>query len=452
MSNQEGLIVHFDEEQRRDFLQEERWNQSFSDALSVQDWKMRQLQVVLLSFTGTTIDYICIATKGNRVATAKYRVEFSDLVNLDSVSLKDVERLLSLNTKYHFLRSSSGRGGRIPRKTWGEILQALRELRPKISDEIDRLISLTAISKYRLTGTAADILLQEREALGAALDIFSGSNQLRKEVFRAWAPKLDEVKDYDEKELVAQLIPSEEGASCFLSGISKRHIQEESAIQHDLFNWENEKATLHRMGVSAFKQGSRILEVVYANKNALETTLGVDLIYYNQEYQSFVLVQYKLMEKKSDIEGYFYRPDDQLNREIKRMNKFLKDHGDNKKISAHNEYRINSDGFLFKLVPNKGLQAASEKLISGMYLTREYMEFLLGSKGPKGKKGGKIISFTNSPRYLTNTEFSNYVNRGWIGSNCKQSEVLSKLIKVFLKTGRAVLVATEVDTANNEVI
>lgn len=451
MPKKQGLIIHFDEEQRRDFLKEEKEGQSFSDALSVQDWEMRQLQVVLLSFSGSTIDYICLATKGNRVATAKSRVDFSDLVDLGSIPVTDLEKFLSQNTKLHFTRSSTGRGGRIPPKTWEALLSALKELRPEQADEIDRLTSLTTIAKYRLTGDTADILLQEREALGAALDIFSGSNQLRKEVLKAWAPNLDEVQEYDDEKLVAKLIPAEDSSSSFLSGIPSRHIQEESAIQHDLFNWENEKANLHNMGISIFEQGSRVLEVVYANKNALEKTLGVDLIYYNREFHSFVLVQYKLMKDKNDAEGYYYRPDAQLDIEFRRMDNFVEDHGDIEAISEHNEYRINSDGFFFKLVPNKGIQAASEKLISGMYLTREYMEFLLSEKGPKGVKGGSIISFNNSPRYLTNTEFSNFVNRGWIGSNCTQSDVLAELIKSFLNTGRAVLVATEIDTANNEI-
>lgn len=448
MPKRHGLIIHFDEEQRGDFLQAEKESQSFSDALSTYDWKIRQLQIVLISFSGTTIDYICLATKGNQVATAKSRVEFYDLVRLESISVREIEQLLGENTKLQFMRSSSGRGGSIPEKTWDETISAIKKLRPNQVGEIDRITSLVTIAKYRLTGEAAEIFLQEREALGAALDIFSGSNQLRKDVFRAWAPNLDEVQDYNDAEQIARLSPKPGGSSFFLSGIPKRHIQEESAIQHDLFNLENEKASLHSMGVSTFKQGSRTLEVVYANKNDLEKTLGVDLIYYNQEFHSFVLVQYKLMKDHNEEEGYYYRPDNQLKKEVDRMNKFYERHGEIESIKTHKEYRINSDGFFFKLVPNKGIQAASEQMISGMYLTRKYINFLLSDDGPKGKQGGTLISFNNSPRYVTNTEFVNFVNRGWVGSNCEQSEVLSDMIMSFLNSGQAVLVATEIDKAN----
>ena len=113
-----GLIVHFDETQRGYFLLAEKEGQSFSDALSVHDWEIKQRQIVLISFSGNAIDYICLATKGKRVTTAKSRVEFFDLVRLESISIRDIEQLLSKDTKLHFMRSSSGRGGSIPEKTW----------------------------------------------------------------------------------------------------------------------------------------------------------------------------------------------------------------------------------------------------------------------------------------------------------------------------------------------
>jgi hypothetical protein len=85
----------------------------------------------------------------------------------------------------------------------------------------------------------------------------------------------------------------------FLSGVSRRHLQEESPLQHDLNNWVGANA-VHVAGVSTFELGDRRLQVVYANRNELERTLGVDLIYVNSRFNSFVLVQYKLMHH----EGY----------------------------------------------------------------------------------------------------------------------------------------------------
>lgn len=74
------------------------------------------------------------------------------------------------------------------------------------------------------------------------------------------------------------------------------------------------------------------------------------------------------------------------------------------------------------------------------------MRLLLVPNGLKGKRGGRFISFKHSPRYLTNTEFSDFVNRGWIGTNCNQSSTIASLIHNFLQTGTAVIVAVEEDT------
>jgi hypothetical protein len=341
------------------------------------------------------------------------------------------------------MKSSTGHGGRIPHQTWQQVIAAIKKNRPRLVDEIDRLFSLSVASSYKLTGYAAEILTQEREALGTALDIFANGNELRKEVLRYWVPKLDNINNYDDNTMEATLhVPKGEKTS-FLSRIPPRYIQEESAIQHDLYNWEGERATLHEMGVSRFEQGNRVLDVIYANKNPLEHTLGVDLIYYNEAYESFILVQYKTMKEKNESVGYYYRPDEQLYKEIIRIDDFHRQTFSDNAFFHHNQFRLNYDGFLFKLVPNKGLQPASEKLIAGMYITREYMKYLLSEHGPKGEQGGKLITFSNSPRYLTNSEFSSMVNRGWIGTSCNKSDILSRLIKTFLSTGKAVLVASE---------
>lgn len=240
MLGSEGFIIHFDEDERSYYINEGFYWPSFTDALSVPDWDIKRTQVVLLSFTGTTIDFICLATKGNRVVTAKSRVEFTDLINLNRIPLTEVEERLSSKTKLHFIRSSTGRGGKIPKRTWSDVIKVLKNIRPDLSGEIDRLMSLKTISQYRLTGDSAETLALEREALGAALDIFSGNNDLRKEVLKSWAPKLDDVSNYNNLAMEANLSIPENRPFSFISGIPQRHIQEESALQHDLYNWENE--------------------------------------------------------------------------------------------------------------------------------------------------------------------------------------------------------------------
>lgn len=408
-----GLLVSFspgdhDELIRQD---EEGDYKLFSDTLVKRDWAIPRTSVALLSFSPSTLDYISIAKKGIKTVTAKFRVEFYELVNLQSFRIQELGAELSQETLLHLQKTSQGSGELIPENTWRQIIAAIKKQRSEVAKDIDRVISLGHYSGYRLTGSIADILLQEREALGIALDIFSGDNKLRDKVLRSWAPDSESVRNADQGELTAELV-SAPGAS-FMSGIPQRYLQEESAIQHDLFNW-NGLAAIHSAGKSIFVQGGRRLEVIYANKNALERTLGVDLIYYNGKYDSFVLVQYKLMRK--DRETMLYRPDPQLMKELDRMDSICKPSEVISAIQSHQELRLNHDGFMFKLVPNYGLHPASGELIKGMYLLREYMRFLIGQKGP-GSGAGPIITFEKAPRYLTNSEFCNGVNAGWLGTS-----------------------------------
>jgi len=259
-------------------------------------------------------------------------------------------------------------------------------------------------------------------------------------VLSEWAPREGSMSDVNELNSTARLLENEESDSSFLNGIPQRFIQEESALQHDLFNWPG-MTPMHIAGTSVFTQGDRRLELIYANRNSLEHTLGVDLIYYNQRYDSYVLVQYKLMHE--DAQRMCYRPDPQLFDELARMDIIYKKHRRTNAIQSHGEFRLNDDGFMFKLVPNQGLRPASGELIKGMYLPREYMCFVIGINGPKGTKGGSVLTFGDPLRYLTNSEFTAAVNSGWIGTSGMQSKIIQDIVSQYYETGRALLVAYE---------
>ena len=436
------MLVRFDEDRRTDLLRDrvEGDYSPFTDALSVSDWVLGDVTVALLSFSEKTIDFICLARKRNQVVTSKNRIEFSSIVSLNGILIETIEARLSQQIQKHFIRVSSGVGGIYPPATWSQLLTAITDERPDIAGEIDRLVALLQFARYRITGDAAEILLQERDALGIALDIFSGSNKLRDRVLGEWAPSEDQLTELDEDEKTAKFTSRPGAISSFMKGIPLQYIQEEAAIQHDLFNWPG-MTPIHEAGISVFKSGDRRLEVIYANRNDLEHTLGVDLLYYNESFQLFVLVQYKLMHEHNG--EMLYRPDPQLHSELALMDAFSATNRMAGSISAHEQFRLNEDGFMLKFIPQKGLRPASGELIKGMYVSREYMHFLLGPNGPVGPRGGSKITFDNAPRYMTNSQFTAFVNEGWIGTRGVQSAEIRTMLELFYETGRAVVVARE---------
>jgi hypothetical protein len=118
-------------------------------------------------------------------------------------------------------------------------------------------------------------------------------------------------------------------------------------------------------------------------------------------------------------------------------------------LNSDKDFRLNADGFFVKLVPNRGLRPSSSELIRGMYITRDYMKFLLGPNGPKGKFGGSLIDFNSARRSLSNSEFVQVVSNGWVGMRKLHVKALKDIIHHYYETGRAILVAYESEVNSN---
>jgi len=63
--------------------------------------------------------------------------------------------------------------------------------------------------------------------------------------------------------------------------------------------------------------------VVMANRLPLEEQTGADLIYFNEAYRAFVMVQYKAMEKSDDHPEFRWQKGDDFEKEIARMDGIL---------------------------------------------------------------------------------------------------------------------------------
>lgn len=426
--NKQGFLIFFNESRRSDLIKSyaDEKVHTFSEALSVEDWKIKEYDIAFLTFDMKTIDYISLAKKGSRVVTSKNKVEFLDILDLHSIDIESINKKMDKRIQSYFIKSSQGDGERLTQKTFKNLVKIVKELRPNLSEDIDIILNKKNLMHTHFNDPIkTDIFLQEKDALGTALDIFSGSNKLRNEVLQSWTTtNSDKLED-----------------NTFFTGLKKKYLSEEDTLQHDLFNWPGMSAT-HIKGQTTFTNKNNRLDVFYANRNALEKTVGVDLIYFNMKYDSFILIQYKLMEKENNG-SFIYRPDKQFGEEIKRMNTFNTKISSSNQIISDKDMRLNNNGFMMKLTPNKGFEALSNELISGMYLTLDYANFLISPNGPKGKQGGRLISYDNAPRYLNNSDFIRLVNQGWIGTNTIQSNKIKDLIKEFYETNRAIIFARE---------
>jgi len=450
----EGLLFKFHESRKDKFIEYVKINKiqtnkikNFSDAFDILDWKVKDKEIAIISFSSKTLDYIALATKKQKVVTQKNKIEFSNILDLNQIHINEIEKNLHFSIKPLFVNQDKIEQEKLLSQTLSLLLERIKEHRKYLTRDIDRLITLQKYSNYTFIGQKAEQLSIEREAVGTVLDIFDPSTKKRQEVLSEWSTNEKNIHttSLEKKEAT---IDSDEN---FLDGIKNdRTIQEETILQHDLYNINDYIQKEKEGGLASFTMGDRRLDIIYTNRTNIEKSVGVDLIYYQERYKLFILVQYKLL--KEEIENDFiYRPDKQMREELKRMNDFMSKYSSSNDIKKNEDYRLNDDGFIFKFVENKGIKMTSSELTKGLYITREYMNFIDSDKSRKGKNGGTIISRTMTPRYLTNSEFTMLMNGGFLGTRGIQSKVLKDLIKSFFRTGKAVLLAIETDSKQRKI-
>jgi hypothetical protein len=262
----------------------------------------------------------------------------------------------------------------------------------------------------------AEVLNQQRDAVGVLIDIGIGGEG--KKVLRSWVePAAD---------------------APFLEGLSNLAL-EDDLIGHDIERFGSwVEVPNARVGMKVFREGNRRMFVMDANRTPIEQTLGVDVVYFNEARDSFVLVQYKKMrpDSKGGKGRQYYRPDEGLDKELRRMRAVDELCG-----PVAGEFRLYPMPCWMKLCdpdPRIDDQAA---LIKGMYLAREHFEELMNTC--KGPQGGIRFGYDNVSRYLNNTTFTDLVRDGWIGSRGPATKEIQRLIRASLDSGKAVVVGIQ---------
>ncbi len=247
--------------------------------------------------------------------------------------------------------------------------------------------------------------------------------------------------DYDESEKPLS----------FLDGIAQVRLREDSMIINDLSNipgFDLIKST--KYSSSVFENDKTRLTVLLANRLPLEELLGTDLIYFNEDFKCFIMVQYKTMEKEGD-KFVFRLPNLQFTEEISRMDSIIQSLKSTKGNGFIHDYRFNENPFFVKICPKLEFAPDNVGLSSGMYMPLDYIKMLETDECIKGERGGKTISYDNVGRYLDNTGFKTIIEGGWIGTNQNQSLLIEKIIKGILENGKTAVLAIK-KKLENEII
>jgi hypothetical protein len=243
--------------------------------------------------------------------------------------------------------------------------------------------------------------------------------------------------------------PTPDNNQWFLDMVAEPRLREDPMIIHDSAIFPgSQEIQRHMTGAVRFERDEVLLTVILINRQPLEELTGTDLIYYNENFRSFVMVQYKAMEPEGD-DHVFRIPEPGLEKEIAQMKKFREAFKGDQEPQSAQGYRLNKGAFFLKFCPRRVPQLKAPELIPGMYFPLTHWNLLAESEMFTGPKGGKALRFfkkppfSNAGRYLNNTEFVTLVGNAWIGTTVKQSNIVEQIIQKTLQTGRSVTLAIE---------
>ncbi|SFB31723.1 hypothetical protein [Azotobacter beijerinckii] len=222
------------------------------------------------------------------------------------------------------------------------------------------------------------------------------------------------------------------------TALARVPLMEDSVIEHDARTVPGYTLTASDItGRAIFEKGGERLEVFTANRRDLEHVFGVDLIYLNLTKKNIVMVQYKMLEQYSPSEceaEWVYRPDANMNKEIKRMQIF------SAACQADPlEYRLNPEVFYLKLVRRDG------RLTSGsIIIPISHYSLLVKNPVCKGSRGGLRINYnTLGGHYIRQGTFLDLIQSGYIGAFADTTAKLNTLVEAVLNGNRAVVAAVQ---------
>lgn len=261
--------------------------------------------IVFASFQRGFVTHIGNGRKGASAGTGLVRLNISDLKELETpISFNDILAEIPDKNKRH-LEPRIQNGGLLTPSTFEAFIDVFTKLSPESRDRIERF---SATRKRLIAGTPSKSktnLAIQKETIATALKL-SG---------------------LDSRE-VLQWSPDSSNPGSFLDDLPEATVREDVMILSDYSNMPGYEALGDAKHIASktfvsSEDPRNIVKVVMANRLPLEEQTGADLIYYNEKYKSFLMVQYKAMEKGNKGAEFRWQKGDQLEKELKRMDEIL---------------------------------------------------------------------------------------------------------------------------------
>ncbi len=379
--------------------------------------------VVFAAFEDGYITHIADGRKGQYAGTGLVRLYLEELQPLQHpIPFNELLSGTDIRVRRH-LKQRFDQGGLLPPKTLGCFVGRITELDPSIDHRLTRFSARRAEALQSLKPHARENLAYQKEALGLALQIAG----LPKDDLLEW--QLSDGKQHS-----------------FLDGLPSVQVREDAMLLSDFstlpgFQPIGEVTHYSTKCFSSEQHPPIRLTVIMANRYPLEQQTGADLIYFNETYRSFVMVQYKAMETRRGESEFRWQPKDQFSDEIHRMETLLEVLRKMPNGLDPNGYRFTDNPFFLKFCPRVVFNPDDKGLFKGIYLPLDLWKQAEAAGQFDGKRGGKVLTYDNVGRRINNSEFVKLVADSWVGTTIEQSKFLSVLIRNVLETGKTLTLA-----------
>ncbi len=403
----------------------EHWEWPVSEPIPKIPHPGREPILVFASFEEDNVTHVAEGKLGSRAGTGMVQLWLHDLDALTRpFPFSEIETRVPVRVRSHLRRYLRG-GGSLPAKTRDAFVAFMAEADPTVAGLMGRLETDARTVVEHLPARARENLALQKDTAGVALRI----GGIEPQQLARWG-----LRDHTPRS--------------FLEGLPEARVREDAMILTDFSTIPGlaEVRSATHYAAHTFqgrRDPSNRVTIIMANRQPLEQQTGADLIYFNEKYRSFVMVQYKAMEQEGGEARFRWNAGDQFTEELARMDLLWKEITKTNTGAGPPAFRFSNNPFFLKFCSRVVFDPGSAGMFKGMYVPLDLWHILSRSGRLKGPRGGNAVTFANVGRAMNNTEFINLLSKSWVGTSADQSDYLESLIREVLKTGKTVTLAVK---------
>ena len=384
--------------------------------------------VVLISTELGVFTHVAEGKKSIRTTTNRFRLSMKNFKKLDNnINFEEILSKVKPRLKRYAEQKFSD-GGLVAHATSVDIAEIIKELVPSLSGRLNALSRRRLEFLRSMSHRERENLAAQKECLSTALDLAG----IDREALFGW-----DIREDGKPRSV-------------LEGLSGRKVGEDVLLASDWADVPGFQEIIRdchassRVFISDRYPKSQ-LTVIMANRTDLEKQTGADLIYCNDTCRNFVMVQYKAMERNhaTSKDEFRWQNGDHFTQQISVMDGVLQSLRMVPQRAHPDNFRFSDNPFFLKFFPRVPFDPDKKEISQGMYLPLDYWKCADQNNQFIGSGGGKVLTYKNVGRYITNTDFKTFISSCWVGTSVDQSSYLAAIIREVIKSGKTLTLATQ---------